>query len=1104
MRNVKRFLALILTVLMVAGCVVLPVSAEKASNTFDDVDEYTDAINTLYALGVIKGTTETTYGTAENVKRYQAALFFARVLTGKVNDETWKTGINNTMFQDLGENPFINAISYANDNGIVLGKSATAFDPEGGIKFQEGLAMAVRALGYDTPAMQKGYPWSYIDKAISLGLDKNLESINDYTKVLNRGETAQLIYNMLFAETKGGYTYATKSFDLITETFVLTATNTAKYMITATTTYNPAIAAPGYIGMSALAADGTLGKTYYFKADDFKTIAGIDKDADLNDYIGRSFDLIADSTLATVYEISANGFKKYVNDTDKTEVDIKNNDNGNKIVIEGENYTAVTKYTTKLWNKDVKNTAANESLVYNWSEGQTSTTGGYYYYDQNGNITTKEGQIALYLRANTNIVNNNGMYVYMVKTGDNTYRVATEADFAAVTYYTQGNASNYWKVVSNANEIASNNYYSEMVCFDDDNDGKYDRMLYTQYKFGQFVVDGDNRYVVDANGTRVVTTNKNVAIKGETVENGTWMAYAYNGNLNEMLVKKTYTFTKGYVNGFNTTGSIVIDGTSYGIGNIALSGIITTANLLSNGIGGGLFVNDIIGKYVEYIKIGNTVVAFSNNGLDQYVVYGGVVNATSENDMVIKVYTPGSASAKLIHVASLNGLPLSQYVMIANKLQYNFNKITNMAVGTLLSASVDKNGIYHVYETQANIAAGVATNKLNTTLELRNSAVNFNNQYNHVAYVGNVPTFQADANTLFVFVDVNGISGVYTGTPVTGSAFSVGQDGYFDYYYKNGTTMYASLVYVYNAEEKTGSFKDSAFDYIVYTNATTTLGTAFSDQFNGTVWTYTNAVNVSTGAYTTVYSASRQLQKNMFYMVKDGYVFGEPIMPGENSYVRPVTIESMNVLFGGVSDVTAIINHAQVNLSNVKSIIGMTDGAVKLDNGNIVNYYNAETGNLIQGVKEYFNAYVVAYDLAEQTVKSLVIDPTVQYHGVDTTVEGAKATFKFANAYPEGYGIEVSVVSVDTTITNFTVAATKSSIGGDNNDTGASTNLSAAPAHTTTYNTLSTHAGVTVSYTVASPAGTATAKNYTIIVNAVDGFGAKTELARATVTAPAR
>lgn len=205
MRNFKRFLALMLTVLMVAGCFAIPTSA-AASDKFDDVDQYVDAIDTLAAIGVVTGKSETTFGTDEAVQRYQAALLFARALTGKTDNAVWQTGVNNSVFADLDENPqdlFVNAISYANNNGIVTGKSATKFAPRDGITLEQGLTMAVRALGYETAAMKASATtglWMYIDKAISLGLDAGLEDITDYKATLTRGQMAQLIYNMIFVE----------------------------------------------------------------------------------------------------------------------------------------------------------------------------------------------------------------------------------------------------------------------------------------------------------------------------------------------------------------------------------------------------------------------------------------------------------------------------------------------------------------------------------------------------------------------------------------------------------------------------------------------------------------------------------------------------------------------------------------------------------------------------------------------------------------------------------------------------------------------------------------------------------------------------------------
>ena len=57
--------------------------------------------------------------------------------------------------------------------------------------------MAVRALGYETADMS--YPYGYILAAQKLGLTENVDLVN-YKAALNRGETAQIIWDMLDTE----------------------------------------------------------------------------------------------------------------------------------------------------------------------------------------------------------------------------------------------------------------------------------------------------------------------------------------------------------------------------------------------------------------------------------------------------------------------------------------------------------------------------------------------------------------------------------------------------------------------------------------------------------------------------------------------------------------------------------------------------------------------------------------------------------------------------------------------------------------------------------------------------------------------------------------
>ena len=197
MRNFK-FLATAIVAVMLA-CVLAV--ASFAATPFTDVDDkknpaLSDAVSLLNGLGVAKGTSETTFGTMELVTRQQMAAFVYRLMK---EGKSLEGGSNQSPFTDLEDSTYFSYVSWANGMGIIKGTSATTFDPKGGITLQDAYTMIIRALGHEDDTYQ--YPFTYIDKAEELGLDKNLDSVINYTTKLTRGDVAVILYNTFFAET---------------------------------------------------------------------------------------------------------------------------------------------------------------------------------------------------------------------------------------------------------------------------------------------------------------------------------------------------------------------------------------------------------------------------------------------------------------------------------------------------------------------------------------------------------------------------------------------------------------------------------------------------------------------------------------------------------------------------------------------------------------------------------------------------------------------------------------------------------------------------------------------------------------------------------------
>ena len=192
----KKFLSLVVAALLTVSAVATSASAAKFTDVDVKNEALNDAVELLVALGVTKGTTDTTFGTAENVTRQQMAAFIYRMMKAGKSVEG---GVNTTAFTDLDDSTFFFMVSWANSQGIIKGTSATTFNPKGGITLQDAYTMIVRALGYDDGTL--AYPISYISLAEDLGLDEDLPSTLNYTDTLTRGDVAIILANMFYAET---------------------------------------------------------------------------------------------------------------------------------------------------------------------------------------------------------------------------------------------------------------------------------------------------------------------------------------------------------------------------------------------------------------------------------------------------------------------------------------------------------------------------------------------------------------------------------------------------------------------------------------------------------------------------------------------------------------------------------------------------------------------------------------------------------------------------------------------------------------------------------------------------------------------------------------
>lgn len=197
MKNLKKVLALVL-----AFACAFTMFAGAAFTDSADI-KATEAVDTLVALGVIKGYEDGSFRPDATVTRAEMAKMIYVLRTGKDDASAYAAAA--TKFDDLnGASTSWAAgyIKYCEALGIIAGKSATKFDPAATVTGEEAAKMLLVTLGYDAEkAGLIGTTWAKTTIALA---DENglLDDVNaPMSLALPRQYAAQMMFNAVDAHT---------------------------------------------------------------------------------------------------------------------------------------------------------------------------------------------------------------------------------------------------------------------------------------------------------------------------------------------------------------------------------------------------------------------------------------------------------------------------------------------------------------------------------------------------------------------------------------------------------------------------------------------------------------------------------------------------------------------------------------------------------------------------------------------------------------------------------------------------------------------------------------------------------------------------------------
>ena len=513
----KKILSLILALLMIVSCasfifaeeevpaddvaaediLIAPApeaDAEEAPAAEEETSDYMDAIKFLVNYDIMHGKGNT-LGVKDDIKRYEMALFIGRLCTGWVDDSAWEDGTENTSgFTDLAgtaaEN-YYGAISYVANKGIIEGVGGNKFAPEAGIKYEDALTMAVRALGY------KGlsYPWGYIEKAVELGLTDKITGVA-YTETLKREVVAQIIYNALFAQNADGKTYGEANFGIINtyDVVIITATDASHFLA------NGENAAEGYVAFQKVNADGSIGKQIYTATAESFGFEGHDDEANLGAAYKVCFKGEGNVEICSVESLEVEAIVNAGTDSKSAgKYPIKAFLDDNKLVsaITGDNQVIIyvddgeaiqvidELYAIDWLSGDILYRTADDDYVVEWFYNSLLNVYFRYKFDSNGKVLGTE-----YKSLND-----------MKELMKNATKSSTKSSVAV-----------YHKLTDEKDiKAKATTAYAQLRLFDIDGDGEGEYGIFDAYRFGYLATDG---MILDTTNLKYHVGDDMAAVKG--------------------------------------------------------------------------------------------------------------------------------------------------------------------------------------------------------------------------------------------------------------------------------------------------------------------------------------------------------------------------------------------------------------------------------------------------------------------------------------------------------------------------------------------------------------------------------------------------------------
>ncbi len=199
MRNLKKFLALVLALMMVVSVMVTVSAADYTDQA--DID-YDEAVAVMTAVGMVEGGDQGQFDPDSNLTRAQAATLIVRLLRGTEEG----LGAPTAPFIDVPATHWAaGAINYCSLNNLIDGDGQGHFYPDEGVTGVQMAKLLLVALGYDSKNEGfTGADWERNVATIALGSKVNMLKGGNFAidkAEISRQEACLMAFNTIQAQT---------------------------------------------------------------------------------------------------------------------------------------------------------------------------------------------------------------------------------------------------------------------------------------------------------------------------------------------------------------------------------------------------------------------------------------------------------------------------------------------------------------------------------------------------------------------------------------------------------------------------------------------------------------------------------------------------------------------------------------------------------------------------------------------------------------------------------------------------------------------------------------------------------------------------------------